>query len=87
MGVRDTARGLGCMAKGAGCLLAIFAGYLLLQYLWVGFVLGCAYVLGALARFHQLYWQQILIAIGIVALVAVIAIILVIANAIGKESD
>lgn len=26
MGVRETARGLGCMAKGAGCLLAILRG-------------------------------------------------------------
>ena len=44
MGVKETAHGLGCMAKGAGCLLAIFAGYLLLQYLGVGLVLGCAYI-------------------------------------------
>lgn len=87
MGVKETMRGLGCMAKGAGCLLAIFAGYLLLQYLGVGLVLGCAYIFGALARFHAMYSEQIIIGVFVLIALAIIAIILAIANAIGKNSD
>lgn len=87
MGVKETMRGLGCMAKGAGCLLAIFAGYLLLQYLGVGLVLGCAYIFGALARFHEMYSEQIIIGVFVLIALAIITIILAIANAIGKNSD
>lgn len=80
MGVRETVRGLGCMAKGIGCLLVI-------GIIWGGFYLLCGlFAMGAASLFlvaEKFYWDHqgiILSTIGVV-------IVLVIANAIGKNSE
>ena len=87
MGVKETMRGLGCMAKGAGCLLAIFAGYALVKLIFIGFILLCIGIFGALARFHEMYSEQIIIGVFVLIALAIIAIILAIANAIGENAD
>ena len=80
MGVEETVRGLGCMAKGLGCLLVI-------GIIWGGFHLLCGLItIGIVNLFfvaEKFYWDHqgvILSTIGVV-------VVLVIANAIGKNSE
>ena len=80
MGARDTIRGLGCMAKGTGCLLFAVGLVILVPLLLFG---GLTYVFG----FVYEHSEEFGIAVGVVVLIAIIAIVLSIANAIGKDSD
>lgn len=80
MGIRDTIRGLGCMAKGLGCLF-IFGGLVVLVPLLLSG--GAMYVFG----FVYEHWEIFGIVIGIIVLIMIIAVVLAIANEIGKDSD
>ena len=80
MGMRDTIRGLGCMAKGAGCLLIIGGLVVLVPLLLFGWGM---YIFGFVYDHSEIFG----IAIGIVVLIALVAIVLSIANAIGKDSE
>ena len=79
MGVRDTMRGLGCMAKGVGCLLAIGGVILLVYFLWLALIMGAFHVV----EFFDVHREILIIAVVVV----LIAIVLAIANAIGKDVD
>ena len=84
MGVKETMRGLGCMAKGVGCILAVaVGGFMLLR----GIGLGILYVGNVVNEHWDVISVVICVTIYAVIIAVVIAIILVIANAIGKESD
>lgn len=80
MGLKDTMRGLGCLAKGAGCLLLLAAVAVLVPLLLTG---GFWYIYGFVYE-HLEYFGM---AIGAVVLVAIVVIVLRVANEIGKDSN
>ena len=83
MGVKETIRGLGCMAKGVGCILAIAAIIALVYGIIIGGIVSVVWVAGFIQE-HSNFFLPLL---GFFVLTAVVGIILWMANAIGKDSD
>ena len=83
MGVRDTVRGLGCMAKGVGCLLAIGLALALLGYALLSAI---TYIVAFVDSHWETMFAVMWAVVGIVGAGVAIIVVLAIANAVGKNS-